>query len=69
MKKKLIVTHFDGVTSIGTAVKPGDDVVLFGQDVNQFSLTLVAPLGPQHGADLGVQAVEALLTGQALKHL
>jgi hypothetical protein len=26
-------------------------------------------LGPQHGADLGVQAVEALLTGQALKHL
>lgn len=63
VEKVLVVADLNGVAGVGAAVEAGDDVVLFGKQVDQLALALVAPLRPKHGADLGVQAVHAGLFG------
>lgn len=49
----------DGVAGVGATVESGTQVVVLGEDVHEFTLTFVTPLGSEDGSEPG------LFTGEA----
>ena len=57
VEDELLLLHVDGVSSVGPTLVPGDDVGPFGQDIDDFPLTLVPPLtSHNHGALTSIYA-------------
>ena len=51
----------DSMTSVGAAVEPGADVVVFGKDVDQLAFAFISPLRAKNDSKLGVHAACAAI--------
>jgi hypothetical protein len=54
LQDELGIPDHDGMTRIGPALVAHDEVGSLGQDVDQLSFALVAPLGPYHNHAVGL---------------
>jgi len=44
VQSEFVVTYYDGVSSVGAAAVTNNNVIMLGEDVNNFSFAFVTPL-------------------------